>query len=69
MLSEFLHVFPDAEPSRERTLATATQTALETLLNCDCPYQDLEHTMLVAEVGQTTLAGCQLAHGDLTAHQ
>ena len=69
MLSEFLRVFPDAEPTKERALETATQTALETLLNCDCPYHDLEHTMLVADVGQTILAGRQLARGDLTAHQ
>ncbi|MGK0220823.1 MAG: hypothetical protein ACI9ON_000051 [Limisphaerales bacterium] len=69
MLNEFLRAFPDAEPAQERALETATQTALETLLNCDCPYHDLEHTMLVVDVAQAILAGRQLARGDLTAHQ
>ncbi len=67
-MDEFLQAFPDADPTQVRALETAALTAMETLLNCDCPYHDLAHTMLVTDVGQTILKGRQLARGDLTAH-
>ncbi len=39
---------------------------METFLRCDCPYHDIQHTILVTDVGQTILQGRQLAKGDLT---
>ena len=68
-MSEFEQAFPEADANQHRTLETSAQTAMETLLNCDCPYHDLTHTMLVADVGQTILKGRQLVRGDVTAHQ
>ena len=65
--SAYQHAFADASPAHIRTLETATQTAMETLLRCDCPYHDIQHTMLVTDVGQTILQGRQLAKGDLSA--
>ena len=67
-LNEFQRAFPDAPPAETRTLETAAHAAMETLLNCDCPYHDIEHTMLVTDVGQTILQGRQLARGDLTSN-
>lgn len=64
----YQYAFADASPAQIRTLETATQTAMEALLQCDCPYHDIQHTMLVTDVGQTILQGRQLARGDLTAH-
>lgn len=63
----YQHAFADVSPAHIRTLETATQTAMETLLQCDCPYHDIQHTMLVTDVGLTILQGRQLARGDLSA--
>ncbi len=63
---ELLFVSPD--PMQLLTLEQAVRTALHTLLNCDCPYHDMQHTLLVADVGQTILRGRQLAEGDLDSH-
>ena len=43
----YQHAYADVSPAHIRTLETATQTAMETLLQCDCPYHDIQHTMLV----------------------
>ncbi len=67
-VSEFLRLFPEPENHQTQSLEQAARTAMETLLNCDCPYHDVQHTMLVTDVGQTILQGRQLARGDLTAH-
>ena len=66
--AEFERSFPDAPTSYIRTLDLAIHTALETLLNCDCPYHDLVHTIMVTDVGRTMLQGRQLARGDITMH-
>jgi hypothetical protein len=34
-------------------------------LRCDCPYHDLQHTILVADVGQTILRGRLISQGDV----
>ena len=67
-LHEFEHLFLSSDAQQMQSLEQATRTALETLLNCDCPYHDMHHTMLVADVGQTILHGRQLARGDLDSH-
>ncbi|MEM7080288.1 MAG: metal-dependent phosphohydrolase [Pseudomonadota bacterium] len=64
--NSFRRAFPDADGAYARALQQATQIALETLLNCDCPYHDLSHTILVTDVGQTILQGRQMARGDLS---
>lgn len=69
LLGEYKRAFADVSPDHLRTLETATVTAMETLLNCDCPYHDVEHTMLVTDVGQTILHGRALARGDLGADE
>ncbi len=66
-LAEFQRMFGQAESSQNQALEQATRTALETLLNCDCPYHDIQHTILVTDVGQSILHGRQLARGDLSA--
>jgi hypothetical protein len=65
---QYRRAFANLESHYEQCLEQATLTALETLLNCDCPYHDIQHTILVADVGQTILQGRQLARGDLSAH-
>ena len=65
MLSRFSEAFPDTDPQKSRSLDQAARMALETLLNCDCPYHDLHHTILVTDVGQTILQGRLIAQGDI----
>ena len=67
-LKEFCDVFPSPEVAQKKALERAINTALETLLSCDCSYHDLQHTILVTDVGQTILRGRQLTRGDLCAH-
>ena len=65
----YREAFPNREPGHEEVLDQAARTALETLLGCDCPYHDLEHTLLVTDVGQTILRGRLISQGDVSPHQ
>ncbi len=61
-------MYTEPSPAQLRSLEQAVNTALETLLNCDCPYHDMDHTILVTDVGLTILQGRQIARGDLSSH-
>ncbi len=65
---EYRSLFGSPEAAQLRSLEQATHTALNTLLNCDCSYHDIQHTMLVTDAGIAILRGRQTARGDLTAH-
>ena len=67
-VAQFRRAFPGAGAHYEQALKHTSLTALESLLSCDCPYHDITHTILVADVGQAILQGRQLARGDLTPH-
>jgi len=58
--------YPGSDREIAAALECAARTALETISNCDCPYHDLEHTLLVTDAGISILRGRQLRHGDLT---
>jgi len=68
-VERFREAFSNQDPGYEDLLDQAVRTALETLLGCDCPYHDLEHTVLVTDVGQTILRGRLISQGDVTAQQ
>ena len=68
ILAKFQTMFSQAEPAQSQALDRAAHTALEFLLHCDCPYHDVQHTILVTDVGQALLHGRQLARGDLDAN-
>ena len=61
----YRETYPGLHASLEAGLERAARTALLTLRSCDCPYHDLEHTLLVTDAGITILRGRQLARGDL----
>jgi hypothetical protein len=65
LLKSLQEQYPGSEPELAAALERAARTALETLSNCDCPYHDLEHTILVTDAGLCILRGRQLRHGDL----
>lgn len=65
-IQRYQAAFPEPEPGYEAALEQATRTALETLLQCDCPYHDIQHTLLVADAGQTILHGRLISQGDVS---
>jgi len=64
-LHRFREAFPNPDGKHEAVLEQTVRTALESLLRCDCPYHDLQHTILVADVGQTILRGRLISQGDV----
>ena len=61
----YREIYPGLAAELEAGLERAARTALLTLRTCDCPYHDLEHTLLVTDAGISILRGRQLARGDL----
>lgn len=68
-IERYRETFPNRDLGHEDVLDQVAHTALETLLGCDCPYHDLEHTILVTDVGQTILRGRLLSQGDVSPHE
>lgn len=65
-LTRFEDAFPDCQAIHVRVLEQTARMALETLLNCDCPYHDLHHTILVTDVGQAILQGRLISEGNVS---
>lgn len=68
-IDRYREAFPNRDLGHEDVLDQAARTALETLLGCDCPYHDLEHTLLVTDVGLTILRGRLISQGDVSPHE
>ena len=68
-LERYREAFPKHDLGHDKLLEQAARTALETLLNCDCLYHDVEHTILVTDVGQTILRGRLISQGDVSPHE
>lgn len=68
-IERYRETFPNRDLGHEDVIDQAARTALETLLGCDCPYHDLEHTVLVTDVGQTILRGRMISQGDVSPHE
>ncbi|HSG88550.1 MAG TPA: hypothetical protein VLA56_05015 [Pseudomonadales bacterium] len=62
----FQAAFPNQSPDLADVLDTTTRMALEILANTDAAYHDLEHTLLVTQVGQEILRGKRVADADVT---
>lgn len=65
LITRFQRAFPGAHPELEGVLEQACRTALETLANCDAAYHDINHTMMVTDVGQCILWGRISSQGDV----
>lgn len=65
LISRFRRAFPGERHQLEGVLEQACRTALENLSNCDAAYHDINHTVLVTDVGQTILWGRISSQGDI----
>ncbi len=54
------------EPEYPRIAAWAARMSLENIANTDAPYHDVEHTVMVCQVGQEILRGLHLVHGGVS---
>ena len=68
-LERYREAFPNRHLGHEELLEQAAQTALETLLRCDCPYHDVTHTIMATDAGQAILRGRLIAQGDIAPQQ
>lgn len=66
LLADFNEAYPGQDDIYTQTLEQCARLAMETLLNCDCSYHDLHHTILVTDVGQSILLGRLITDGDVT---
>lgn len=57
------------QPEYPSIIAFVTRLTLENLSNCDAPYHNFEHTVLVTDVGQTILKGKHMSTGELTPQE
>lgn len=55
--SNYRHVFGPEEPTFAVKLGLTARLVLEVIANSDAPYHDVDHTMMVALVGQEILRG------------
>ena len=61
----FRRAFPGEHARFEGVLEQASRTALEALTSCDAAYHDVNHSILVTDVGQTILWGRVTSQGDI----
>ncbi len=66
LLTCFRQAFPGGRHKLEGVLEQACRTALENLSNCDAAYHDINHTVLVTDVGQAILWGRISCQGDVS---
>jgi hypothetical protein len=67
IVSTFTKAFPQAASVQVCVLEQSARMALETLNNSDCAYHDMDHTIMVTDVGQTILWGRQMSQGDVSS--
>jgi len=65
LITHFRRAFPGERRQLEGVLEQACHTALENLSNCDAAYHDINHTVLVTDVGQAILWGRISSQGDI----
>jgi len=65
--AQYRSSFPERTRDQADALEQACRTAVDLLIGCDCPYHDLEHSLLVTDAGMTMLRGRQLTDPGLDA--
>jgi len=66
LAQKFRKNYGNSNPDYESMLAWVGHMALENIANSDALYHDVEHTILVTEVGQEILRGKHIAEGGVS---
>jgi len=66
LLEGYIQTYSIRQPDYGNIISWAGQLALENIANTDALYHNLEHTLMVATVGQTILRGKHLCDGGVT---
>lgn len=70
VIDTYQAAFPkDQNAHYVEVLDRTARMALESLVQCDCPYHDVNHTILVTDAGQAILYGRLIAQGDVSPHE
>ncbi len=64
----FNQAFPNPDRPYAGVLEQSARMGLEAFANSDSAYHDLDHTVMVTDVGQSILWGRLMSHGDVSAH-
>ena len=62
----YYRVYGEMRPEFRTALEFVTRVALENIANSDAPYHDMEHTIMVTEVGQEVLRGKHVVEGGVS---
>lgn len=65
----YRQIYGVQKPEYADLIEWVTTTALDAIATSDALYHNVEHTILVAEVGQEVLRGKQLREGNVTCHE
>lgn len=58
-------MFPDADPTHRQALILVARMALQRLARSNAPYHDLDHTIVVTQVGQDIMRGRIIRDGNV----
>lgn len=59
-------IYGDMRPEFRSALEFVARMTLENIANSDAPYHDMEHTIMVTEVGQEVLPGKHVVEGGVS---
>jgi hypothetical protein len=62
----YIGVYGDMRPEFRAALEFVARMTLENIANSDAPYHDMEHTIMVTEVGQAVLRGKHVVEGGVS---
>lgn len=65
VLDTYDRLFPYADPSHRQTLLQVARMSLSRTARSNAPYHDLDHTIMVTQVGQDILRGRLVRDGDV----
>ena len=68
LVAGFEKAYPSVDHNQVCLLEQAARMSLESLTNSDCAYHDLDHTIMVTDVGQCILWGRLMSQGDVSTN-
>lgn len=67
--NDYLDIYGSMEPRYPDMISFIGKMALENIANCDAAYHDLNHTILVTDVGKEILKGKHILEGGIFPHE